>query len=129
MKTARSLLIASFVLAIPSCNNSLFVLRASAATLSTQAPDNSAQNQNQGATADSQGNAKADRMTLAQVRRAVIADKALSTYAHNIKILVVNGTVTLKGPVNSDDERQKVFADVANVVSADKIANQLTLKP
>jgi len=67
-------------------------------------------------------------MTLAQVRRAIATDKTLSTNAHNVKIQVVNGTVALKGAVNSDDERQKVFADVANVVSADKIANQLTLK-
>jgi hyperosmotically inducible protein len=41
---------------------------------------------------------------------------------------VVNGSVTLKGPVKSDEERQKVQSDVASVVSSSNIANQLTVK-
>src|SRR5271170_942483 len=63
------------------------------------APDNSAQNKDQGLTADNQANAKADRLTTANIRKAIIADKDLSTYAHNVKIITVNGVVTLKGPV------------------------------
>jgi hyperosmotically inducible protein len=90
--------------------------------------DNSAQNKSQIATADSQSNAKENRLTAAQVRKAIIADKDLSMYAHNVKILVADGTVTLKGPVKSDDEKQKVAADAASIVSADKVSNQLTVK-
>jgi hyperosmotically inducible periplasmic protein len=97
-------------------------------TALAQAPDNSAQNKNQTATADNQTNVKSDRLTAAEVRKAIVADKDLSTYAHNVKVLVANGTVTLKGPVKSDDEKQKVATDVASVVSADKVANQLTVK-
>ena len=125
MRDARPLRLAWLALAVLSTAGTLSLLHASAAPAAAQAPDNSAQDQ--GAAAESPADLRADRMTLAQVRRAIAADKTLSTNAHNIKILVVNGTVTLKGPVNSDDERQKVFADVANVVSPDKIANQLTL--
>jgi osmotically-inducible protein OsmY len=95
---------------------------------SQTAPDNSAQNKNQQGTADNQSNATADRHTTAQVRKAIIADKSLSTYAHNVKIITVNGAVTLKGPVTSDDEKQKVAADAASVVSADKLTNELTVK-
>ena len=57
-----------------------------------------------------------------------MADKGLSTYAHNVKIIAQNGTVTLKGPVQSDDEKQKVAADAASVVDSGKVANQLTVK-
>ena len=124
MRDSRPFLTASLALAILS-SSPLFLSRASAAPAATRAPDSA---QDQGAASESQADLRADRMTLAQVRRAVAADKTLSTNAHNVKILVLNGTVTLKGAVNSDDERQKVFADVANVVSPDKIANQLTLK-
>ena len=92
------------------------------------APDNSANNKNQTMTADKQTNAKADRMTSAQVRKAIMADRDLSMYAHNVKIIVLNGKVTLKGPVKSDDEKTKVASDAASVVSAVKIANQLTVK-
>jgi hyperosmotically inducible protein len=92
------------------------------------APDNSAQNKDQGLTADNQANAKADRLTTANIRKAIIADKNLSTYAHNVKIITANGAVTLKGPVTSEEEKEKVATDAASVVSADKITNHLTVK-
>jgi hyperosmotically inducible protein len=91
-------------------------------------PDNSAQNKSQSPTADNQSNAKSDRLTTQKIRKAVIADKGLSTYAHNVKIIVLDGAVTLKGPVKSDDEKQKVAADAASVVGSGKITNQLTVK-
>lgn len=91
-------------------------------------PDNSAQNTNQPRTAQDQSNVQSDRETTAKVRKAIIADKDLSMYAHNIKIITRNGTVTLKGPVKSDDEKQKVETDVAGVVSRDSLVDQLTVK-
>ena len=57
-----------------------------------------------------------------------MADKGLSTYAHNVKIITVNGTVTLKGPVKSEEEKEKVASDAASIVSADRITNNLTVK-
>jgi osmotically-inducible protein OsmY len=91
-------------------------------------PDNSAQNKGQDQTAQDQSNIQSDRETTAKVRKALIADKDLSMYAHNIKIITRNGTVTLKGPVKSDDEKQKVETDVAGVVSRDSLVDQLTVK-
>jgi len=92
------------------------------------APDNSAQNKGQGLSADNQANAKEDRVTTAKIRKAIIADKDLSTYAHNVKIITVNGAVTLKGPVKSEEEKDKIASDAASVVSVDKITNNLTVK-
>ena len=93
-----------------------------------QQPDNSVQNKSQSPTADNQSNAKSNRLLTQQVRKAIIADKDLSTYAHNVKIIAMNGSVTLKGPVKSDEEKQKVASDAASVAGADKISNQLTVK-
>ncbi len=93
------------------------------------APDNSNQNKNQAPTADNQSNAQSDRMTTAKIRKAITADKTLSTYAHNVKIITLNGAVTLKGPVKSDEEKQKVASMAANIVSANKITDELTVKP
>ena len=93
-----------------------------------QAPDNSRQNKTESPTADKQSNVKSDRVTTAEIRKAIIADKGLSTYAHNVKIIVQNGSVTLKGPVRSDEEKQKVLADAGSVVAAGQIADQLTVK-
>lgn len=119
MNLARTLSLASIALALSlPCS-----LPASA-----QPPDNSAQNKNQSPTADNQSNAQRDRMLVQQVRKAIIADKDLSTYAHNVKVIVANGTVTLKGPVKSDDEKQKIASDASSVAGQDTISNQLTVK-
>jgi osmotically-inducible protein OsmY len=91
-------------------------------------PDNSGVNKDHAVTADSQSMSKSDRMITRKVRRAVMDDKDLSTYAHNVKIITVNGSVTLKGPVKSDEEKAKVAADAASVVNTNSITDQLTVK-
>lgn len=92
-------------------------------------PDNSAQNKAQGSTADQQLENTTDRMTSKKVRQALMADKSLSTYAHNVKIITQNGVVTLKGPVNSAEEKQAIASKAAEVAgSPDKVSNQLTVK-
>lgn len=93
-----------------------------------QVPDNSGVNKGQTQTADKQSNAKADRDITAKVRKEIVGDKDLSTYAHNVKVITSNGAVTLRGPVKSEDEKAKVAEHAANVVSADKITNELTVK-
>jgi hyperosmotically inducible protein len=93
-----------------------------------QAPDNSTQNKSQTATADNQANSKADRQTTAQIRKAIVGDKDLSTYAHNVKVITVNGQVTLKGLVSTDAEKQIVASLAGNIVSPNKIVNELTVK-
>jgi hyperosmotically inducible protein len=95
---------------------------------SASKPDNSAQNANQNQTAQNQSNAQSDREITAKVRRAIIADKDLSIYAHNVKIITRNGTVTLKGPVKSDDEKQKVESDAAGVVARGSLVDNLSVK-
>ena len=96
--------------------------------LAQAAPDNTQQNKVQSPTADNQPNAKSDRLLTASVRKAIIADKKLSTYAHNVKIITSNGQVTLKGPVKSEEEKQQVFTDATSATTSDKITNQLTVK-
>ncbi len=105
----------------------LFILAGTLA-LSAQAPDNSANNKQQGMTADQQSNAATDRTITQNIRKALMADKSLSAYAHNVKIITKDGMVTLKGPVKSEDEKQKVVAAAAQVVDAKQIDDQLTVK-
>jgi hyperosmotically inducible periplasmic protein len=105
----------------------LFLLACTIAT-PAQAPDNSGNNKQPAVTADQQSNAAADRAITQKIRKSLIVDKSLSTYAHNIKIITTDGVVTLKGPVKSDDEKQKVASKAAEVVDASKIDNELTVK-
>lgn len=91
-------------------------------------PDNSKQNTAQSPTADNQPNAAADRKTTQQIRKAIIADKDLSLYAHNCKIITQAGSVTLKGPVKSDDEKQKLASLAESVAGSGHVTNELTVK-
>ena len=94
----------------------------------TKAADNSAQNQAPGATADQQSNRKSDIEITREIRKSVVADSSLSTYAHNVKIITRHGQVTLKGPVKSDDEKQAVASKAEAVVgSAAKVNDEMTV--
>lgn len=129
MNSRRYLLVASATLALLFPYDVLGAQDGPAQSNTAQtAPDNSKQNENQVKTADSQQNSKADRVTTANIRKAIMADKDLSTYAHNIKVITVNGKVTLKGPVQSEEEKQKIASYAADVVPADKVTNSITVK-
>jgi osmotically-inducible protein OsmY len=81
-------------------------------------------------TADQQKETAADRDLAAKIRREITKDKSLSTYGHNVKIIVQNGVVTLKGPVRSDAEIQTITATASRIAGGDaKVTNQLTVEP
>jgi hyperosmotically inducible periplasmic protein len=96
---------------------------------SPQAPDNTKANKDNLPTADQQKETKADRELAAKIRKSVMADKSLSTYAHNVKIIVQNGVVTLKGPVKSDQESQAIQAKAQQFTEASSIRNEITVAP
>jgi len=103
-------------------------------TAFAQEPDNTKTNQrdrNPGeSTADQQKNNVADRELTKQIRHSIMADKSLSTYAHNVKVISQHGLVTLKGPVRSEDEKRMIEAKAMDVVGdKTKISNQMSVKP
>ena len=59
-------------------------------------------------TAFDQGESEADRNITAAIRKQVVDDDALSTNAHNVKIITQQGIVTLRGPVDSTEEKQTI---------------------
>jgi hyperosmotically inducible periplasmic protein len=92
-------------------------------------PDNSGTNKAHSNTAEQQSEATSDRMLTKKIRQSLVADKSLSTYAHNVKIITRDGMVTLKGPVHSEDEKSAIASKAAEVAgSPDKVTNQLTVK-
>lgn len=97
------------------------------------AADNSKMNQRDQnkseATADQQKDNRSDRDITRQIRQSIVADKSLSTYAHNVKIITQNGQVTLKGPVRSEDEKQAVASKATAVAGESKVTDDLSVKP
>ncbi len=96
------------------------------------AVDNTKMNQgdqNVGAvTADHAKQNVSDRELMSQIRKSVMRDRDLSTYAHNIKIVAQNGIVTLKGPVKTSDEKKTVLSEAVVVAGADNVKDQITVK-
>jgi hyperosmotically inducible protein len=80
-------------------------------------------------TADQQKDNRSDRDITRQIRQALVKDKSLSTYAHNVKIITQNGQVTLKGPVRSDDEKRAVETKAAEVAGGSRVNSELDIKP
>jgi hyperosmotically inducible protein len=75
-----------------------------------------------------QPNNSADIQLAAAVRSEIVKDKSLSTMAHNVKLVAASGVVTLRGPVSSDAERQKVAKCAAAVAGVSRVDNQLDVK-
>lgn len=80
-------------------------------------------------TADQQKNNSSDRDLTRKIRRSLMDDKSLSTYAHNVKVISQHGSVTLKGPVRSEEEKTSVQAKATEIAGAANVKSELTIKP
>ena len=74
-----------------------------------------------------QSNAKAD-LDITQAIRKSIMKQDLSTNAKNVKVITQNGEVTLRGPVNSTEEVEKIIQIAKAVPSVKTLNNQLEVK-
>lgn len=97
-----------------------------------QQPDNTKVNtrdrESSQPTADQAKNNLSDRQIMQNIRKSVMADKSLSTYGHNAKVICEHGKVTLKGPVHTEEERRNIEAKATDVAGAGNVDNQLTVK-
>ena len=95
-------------------------------------PDNTETNERdrsgQTLTSGDQSNSPADLKTTQAIRRAVMKDDGLSMTAKNIKITTANGQVTLRGPVNTAEEKSQIDQLAKSAAGAAKIENQLEVK-
>jgi hypothetical protein len=72
-----------------------------------------------------QGTSQADRTMTQQIRQAVMRDKALSFRAKNVKIITIDGKVTLAGTVKTEAERAAIEADARAVAGGTQVESQL----
>jgi osmotically-inducible protein OsmY len=80
-------------------------------------------------TADQQKMSAADRDLTKKIRRSIMSDKSLSTYAHNIKIIARDGKVTLKGPVRTLDDKSSIEAKAVAVAGDGNVTNEIEVAP
>lgn len=75
-----------------------------------------------------QGNSQADISTTARIRKDVLGQSGMSVAAQNVKIVTSNGRVTLRGPVETEEERRVIGSIAAVVNGSGAVDNQLEVK-
>jgi hyperosmotically inducible protein len=95
------------------------------------APDNTEKNvrdrDDKALTPLDQSENEADLSLTQRIRQAVVDDDSLSTNAKNVKIITVNGRVTLRGPVDSEQEKEAIATKAQQIAGADKVDDQLEI--
>lgn len=94
--------------------------------------DNSAKNERdrdqKTLTPGDQSETEEDRKLTQSIRKAVMKDDSLTMTAKNVKIITAQGKVTLRGPVNSAEEKTKIN-DLAKAAAGKiPVDNQLEVK-
>jgi hyperosmotically inducible protein len=106
---------------------------AQTAPASSVAPDNTKSNRvnpsDHDATADKQRNDATDVDLAQRIRKSIMADSSLSTYGHNVKIVAVNGTVTLNGVVRTAEEKAQISKKATAIAGAGHVVDDLKLAP
>lgn len=105
----------------------------SGAVTNGMAADNSKRNErdrnNSSVTPGDQGNSQADIDITSRIRRSVVSGtNGFSVMARNIKIITINGKVTLRGPVKTADEKERIAITAQAIAGASNVSDQLEVK-
>jgi osmotically-inducible protein OsmY len=100
------------------------------ATVSVTKPaDNSAHNERDAAgnkvTPLDQSHAETDVEMTRSIRKMLVDDDSLGTNAQNVKVITVDGKVTLRGPVANANEQARVVAIAKKAAGADRVVSEL----
>jgi len=95
----------------------------------TKPADNTAHNANDVAGHDltplDQSSDEADVELTRAIRERLVDDDTLGTNAQNVKVITVDGVVTLRGPVENANERARIMAIATEAAGLDRVQNEL----
>jgi hyperosmotically inducible protein len=80
-------------------------------------------------TANQQSFSTNDTNITRRIRQDIMKQENLSTYAQNIKIVTVNGKVTLKGPVRTEKEQSSILDYARSIAGASNVTNEMSVVP
>ncbi len=72
-----------------------------------------------------QGSSTTDVEITTKIRKSILEDKNMSVNAQNVKIITINGKVTMRGPVNTADEKRLINEIAEQVAQPKNVDNQL----
>jgi hyperosmotically inducible periplasmic protein len=74
-----------------------------------------------------QSESEMDRTISQNIRQAIVADQSVSTHGKNVKIITVDGAVTLRGPVRGEKEKTNIGAKAQQIAGVRTVDNQLEI--
>lgn len=72
-----------------------------------------------------QGTSEADRMLTQSIRQTVVENASLSLNAKNIKVISIDGVVTLRGPVDNATEKQTIVDAARAIAGVTRVVDEL----
>jgi hyperosmotically inducible protein len=75
-----------------------------------------------------QGSTEGDVLITRRIRQEILARDGFSASARNVKVITVNGRVTLRGPVNGEAEKEAIAAIATRLAANGNVDNQLEVK-
>lgn len=96
------------------------------------APDNTRRNvrdrDNRTLTPLDQGSSESDLDTTRRIRKSIVDEAGLSVNAQNVKVITVNGRITLRGTVNTPAEKSSIEKITRRIAPSANVDNQLEVK-
>ncbi|MCW5824363.1 MAG: BON domain-containing protein [Cyanobacteria bacterium TGS_CYA1] len=107
----------------------VILLSTSAVYADEEKGDNTARNkgheEKSAVNAQDAGESKSDIQLARDIRKKLVEDSTLSSYAKNAKVIVKKGHVTLKGPVRSNDEVTSLVNKAKECAGETNVASEL----
>jgi osmotically-inducible protein OsmY len=75
-----------------------------------------------------QKNDQADINLTASIRKTLVADRDLSMNAKNVKIITRDGSVTLRGLVDNEDEKARILEQATRIAGVRNVDDQLDVR-
>jgi hyperosmotically inducible periplasmic protein len=129
--STRFFLIAALAVSMHACSGRVDAPRNNTVSANSDA-ENTSRNQrdkNEAATTPlDQSENRRDLDITANIRKAIVDDGSLSVNAHNVKIITNGGVVTLRGPVESAQEKKAVEMKATHVPGVARVENQLEIE-
>ncbi len=79
-------------------------------------------------TPEDQSGTKDDRLITKNIRETLVKDDYFSLNAKNIKVITINGVVTLRGPVSSIDEKSNIVTRVSHMPKVSQVNDLLEVQ-
>jgi len=76
-------------------------------------------------TSRDQGRSKQDIEVTRSIRQKVVAENSFSSSAKNVKIITNAGSVTLKGPVQTQIEKDRIFEIAISIAGKNHVNNEI----